>query len=103
MKLHILQRVYWHLLCLQRQPTQARAIPLCIPNNFKWNPHTGNLEKTKERRQTLNVNDEALKELGKIKGVFLLFSITHPSHHSNRCHGRNYQHYHHHNYHNHHH
>lgn len=60
------------------QPTQARAIPLCIPNNFKWNQHTGNLEKTKERRQTLNVNDETLTELGKIKEPVCVVSIVGP-------------------------
>lgn len=63
---------------MSRRPAQARAIPLCIPNNFKWNPHTGNLEKTKERRQTLTVNDEALKELGKIKEPVCVVSIVGP-------------------------
>jgi len=63
---------------MNRPPTQARAIPLCLPNNLKLNPHTGKLEKTTEQRQTLRVIDEALTELRKIKEPVCVVSIVGP-------------------------
>ncbi len=54
--------------CLQRQPN--KAIPLCLPNNLKWNPQTDYLQSSGNARRTLYPIDEAIAELEKIKGAF---------------------------------
>jgi len=44
------------------------AIPLCLPDNCKWNPQTGKSIKTGNKRSSLCVIDEALEQLRKVKG-----------------------------------
>ena len=50
------------------------AIPLCLPNNYKWNKLTGECTKIGEERSSLYVIDEALNQLKSIKGKSVLFS-----------------------------
>lgn len=46
-----------------------KAIPLCLPNNVRWDPQTGRVIKYKDARRSLYVVKEAFEELQKIKGV----------------------------------
>ena len=46
----------------------AWAIPLCLPNNYKWNPRLGKCIKTGTERSSLEVVDEALEKLREVKG-----------------------------------
>ncbi|XP_078366504.1 uncharacterized protein LOC144650649 [Oculina patagonica] len=55
---------------------RARAIPLCLPNNCKWNPKTCQYVQTKEERSSLYVVEEALEQLRKVKGTFVLFDYS---------------------------
>lgn len=71
-------------LLLQNPAKQGvRAIPLCLPNNFKWDSKTLQCFRTGEKRSSLYVVDEALEWLRKEKGIYLfndwkkkLFGIT---------------------------
>ena len=44
------------------------AIPLCLPNNYRWNATTGKCSKTAEERSSLVIVDEALQKLRTLKG-----------------------------------
>lgn len=55
-----------------------RAIPLCLPNNYQWDPETMKCTKTGEERSYIYVVKEALKKLGRIKGPVCVVSITGP-------------------------
>ena len=44
------------------------AIPLCLPNNYVWNPRTGRCIKKEAERSSLEVVDEALEKLREVKG-----------------------------------
>lgn len=44
------------------------AVPLCLPNNYKWNKQTGECIKIGEERSSLYVVKEALNQLNSIKG-----------------------------------
>ena len=44
------------------------AIPLCLPNNYKWNSERGKCIKTGDKRSSLYVVEEALEKLRIIKG-----------------------------------
>ena len=50
------------------------AIPLCLPNNYKWNKLTGECIKIGEERSSLYVIHEALNQLKSIKGKGVHFS-----------------------------
>ena len=50
------------------------AIPLCLPNNYKWNRLTGECIKIGEERSSLYVIDEALNQLNTITGKSAHFS-----------------------------
>ena len=50
----------------RRNPNMA--IPLCIPNNYRWNATTGESFKTAEERSSLVIVDEALQKLRTLKG-----------------------------------
>ena len=50
------------------------AIPLCLPNNYKWNKFTGECTKIGEERSSLYVIEEALNQLKTIKGKGVHFS-----------------------------
>jgi len=52
---------------------EGLAIPLCLPNNYKWNKHTGECIKIGEERSSLYVIEEALNQLNTIKGKSLSF------------------------------
>ena len=45
------------------------AIPLCLPNNCQWNKQTGEVSRSSEQRNSLNVVDEAIDQLKRIKGM----------------------------------
>ncbi|KAL9979073.1 hypothetical protein ACROYT_G016675 [Oculina patagonica] len=57
---------------------RAKAIPLCLPNNCKWNPKTCQYIQTKEERSSLYVVEEALEQLRKVKGPVCVVSVTGP-------------------------
>ena len=50
------------------QAGTKKATPLCLPNNFKWDPSSGHYIKTGKMRTSLYVVDEALENLRRIKG-----------------------------------
>lgn len=50
----------------RRNPNMA--IPLCLPNNYRWNASTGECSKTGEKRSSLVIVDEALQKLKILKG-----------------------------------
>lgn len=45
------------------------AVPLCLPNNCKWDAQTGEYSKNGDERKTLCVVDKALERLRNIKGT----------------------------------
>ena len=47
------------------------AVPLCLPNNCKWDDQTGEYSKDGEDRESLYVVDRALERLRTIKGTHL--------------------------------
>jgi len=47
------------------------AVPLCLPNNCKWDEQTGEYSKDGDDRKTLYVIDTALERLRNIKGIYL--------------------------------
>lgn len=51
-----------------------KAIPLCLPNNCKWNSEARVIVKTDENRSSLYVVEEALEMLRRVKGATVLFS-----------------------------
>ena len=44
------------------------AIPLCLPNNYRWNTHAGRTTKTGDQRSSLRVVEEGLEQLRRVKG-----------------------------------
>ena len=50
------------------------AIPLCLPNNCRWNSATSEYNKTGEKRSSLYVVDEALQKLRTVKGNPLVYN-----------------------------
>ena len=50
------------------------AIPLCLPNNCKWDSKKSQYVKTQEERHPLYVVEEALEKLRDIKGM--LFTLV---------------------------
>ncbi|XP_020609278.1 uncharacterized protein LOC110047873 [Orbicella faveolata] len=48
----------------------VRAIPLCLPNNCKWDSKTLQCVRTGEKRSSLYVVDEALERLRNEKGIY---------------------------------
>ncbi|XP_068715181.1 guanylate-binding protein 6-like isoform X2 [Montipora foliosa] len=60
-------------------PSRRRlAIPLCLPDNCKWNPQTGKTIKTGNKRSSLYVIEEALEQLRKFKGPVCVVSVAGP-------------------------
>jgi len=55
------------------------AVPLCLPNNYKWNKQTGECMKIGEERSSLYVVKEALDQLNTIEGPVSVVSISGPS------------------------
>ncbi|KAJ7380928.1 hypothetical protein OS493_004515 [Desmophyllum pertusum] len=56
----------------------GKAIPLCLPDNLKWNPQTGEIQKSKHARGKLYVVEEAFAELKQIKDPVCVVSIVGP-------------------------
>ncbi|XP_074618159.1 guanylate-binding protein 2-like [Acropora palmata] len=54
------------------------AIPLCLPNNYRWNATTGKCSQIPEERSSLVIVDEALQKLRALKGPVCVVSITGP-------------------------
>ena len=52
----------------RRNTADDMAIPLCLPNNCRWNAATGNYDKTGEQRRSLYVVEPALRKLRTVKG-----------------------------------
>ena len=48
---------------------KRKAIPLCLPNNYKWNAQARKYTKTEEQRSSLYVVRKAIEKLRKIKGT----------------------------------
>lgn len=49
--------------------SKNRAVPLCLPNNYKWDEKSGVYSKDEEQSRTsLCVIDAALRKLRRIKG-----------------------------------
>ena len=48
---------------------KRKAIPLCLPNNYKWNSHARECTKTEQQRSSLYVVDEAIEKLREVKGT----------------------------------
>lgn len=53
----------------RRNPNMA--IPLCLPNNYRWNATSGKCSKMGEERSSLVIVDEALEKLRALKGKLL--------------------------------
>lgn len=47
------------------------AIPLCLPDNWEWDPQRQECVKVAEIRSKLYENKEALEQLSQIKGTLL--------------------------------
>lgn len=47
------------------------AIPLCLPDNWKWYPQRQECVKVAETRSKLCENKEALEQLSQIEGTLL--------------------------------
>ncbi|XP_074617681.1 guanylate-binding protein 6-like isoform X1 [Acropora palmata] len=60
----------------RRNPNMA--IPLCLPNNYRWNATSGKCSKIGEERSSLVIVDEALQKLRALKGPVCVVSITGP-------------------------
>ena len=59
----------------------SSAVPLCLPNNCRWDEQTGEYSKAGGERQSLYVVDKALDRLRSIKGNLLYslkFRLTFP-------------------------
>ena len=57
------------------------AIPLCLPNNCRWDAATGRCSKTGEERSSLVIVDEALQKLSTLKGkLFQNWIVTKTTH-----------------------
>ena len=70
------RHVTFYLLFFQKRAenmasrkNQNIAIPLCLPNNCRWNAATGKYIKTGRQRTSLYVVEEALKKLKTVKGI----------------------------------
>jgi len=48
---------------------QGKAIPLCLPNSLSWDPITGEIRKTKDKRRSLYAVPTAVNILKAIKGT----------------------------------
>lgn len=57
---------------------KLRAVPLCLPNNCRWDEKTGEYSKNAEERKTLYVVDAALQKLQSIKDPVCTVSIVGP-------------------------
>jgi len=58
--------------------SKRRAVPLCLPNNCKWDEQTGEYSKDGEDRKLLCVIEAALRKLRGIKGPVCVVSIAGP-------------------------
>nr|XP_058955472.1 guanylate-binding protein 6-like [Pocillopora verrucosa] len=56
----------------------ARAIPLCLPNNYQWDSKARQCVKTNEIRSSLCVVEEALEELRTVKGPVCTVAVAGP-------------------------
>lgn len=54
------------------------AVPLCLPNNCKWDEQTGEYSKSGDARESLCVVEAALEKLKNIKGPVCVVSIAGP-------------------------
>ena len=52
-----------------------RAIPLCLPGNYQWDPETMKCTKTGKERSYMYVVEEALKKFRRIKGKILRVNL----------------------------
>ena len=53
--------------------SQRGAVPLCLPNNCRWDEQTGEYSKIDEDRNSLFVTEASLKMLKSIKGSYFDF------------------------------
>ncbi|XP_068705737.1 guanylate-binding protein 6-like isoform X2 [Montipora foliosa] len=60
----------------RRKTADDIAIPLCLPNNCRWNAATGYCDKTGEQRHSLYVVESALQKLRTVKGPVCVVSIA---------------------------
>ena len=55
--------------------SKHRAVPLCLPNNCKWEELTGKYNVDGEERKRLCVIEAALRKLRNVKGNYLNFTV----------------------------
>lgn len=61
-------------------PVRGKTIPLCLPNNVKWDSQECDYIKIEsETRKELRINEEALEILKHIKGKICVVAIAGPS------------------------
>ena len=53
---------------MESNSEEEMAIPLCLPNNYKWDSERRKCSKTGDERSPLYVVEEALEKLRLIKG-----------------------------------
>ena len=53
---------------MESNSEEEMAIPLCLPNNYKWDSERRECSKTGDERSSLYVVEEALEKLRIIKG-----------------------------------
>lgn len=58
--------------------SEQRAVPLCLPNNCKWDAQTGEYSKSAGPRESLCVIEAAIERLKSIKGPVCVVSIAGP-------------------------
>ena len=67
-KVSAINLVYFFMTGSYDSGQRKLAIPLCLPNNWEWDPRTGKCYKKGDRRSSLYVIHEALVQLRQIKG-----------------------------------
>lgn len=72
---HISIDFYYFVSNMTSSVQGERAIPLCLPGNYQWDPETMKCTKTGEERSYMYVVEEALKKLRRIKGKILRVNL----------------------------
>ncbi|XP_068691785.1 uncharacterized protein [Montipora foliosa] len=68
-----------YALGICKMSVNSCAVPLCLPNNCKWNEQTGEYSKDEDKeRSSLHVTKSALEQLKTIEGPVCVVSIAGP-------------------------
>ena len=68
MFVNFVQQIEVKKCTILKEMSKRRAVPLCLPNNCKWDEQTGEYSKDGEDRKLLCVIEAALRNLRSIKG-----------------------------------